>query len=104
MQECWQGNSYLVRLRLQAASIWEVVMNPETIDNIIAGREKLYAPVEVAMILGYKTATVQEMCRTEVIRAKKIGTMWKIPESEIRRFLGGSTESAKQEGELRNVS
>lgn len=58
-----------------------------TVDKIIAGTERMFAPVEVAAILGYQQATVQDMCRSGRIKARKIGTQWRIAESELRRFI-----------------
>lgn len=74
-------------------------MMTEVVDKVVAGVEKMFAPIEVAMILGYKQATVQEMCRTGRIKAKKMGSQWRIPESELRRFIeeGPSEEGSTSE-------
>lgn len=49
--------------------------------------ERLYAPNEMAHVVGLKTATIQLKCSNGKIVAQKIGTMWRITGAEIRRYL-----------------
>jgi excisionase family DNA binding protein len=48
---------------------------------------RLYAPNEVAFIIGLETATVQRKCSQGKIVATKVGTMWRITGAEISRYL-----------------
>lgn len=56
-------------------------------DTIIDSDERMYAPVEAALILGLKPATVQGMCRDGRIKATKHSTMWRISKSEVKRYI-----------------
>lgn len=49
--------------------------------------DRLYAPIEMAHIVGLEQSTIQWMCRTGRIEAIKMGTQWRIKRSEIARFI-----------------
>ena len=53
----------------------------------LVGGDRLYSPVEMAFIVGYKPDTIQLMCRQGQVKAYKMGTMWRIKKSEISRFI-----------------
>ena len=57
--------------------------------------DRLYAPNEVAYILGLETATIQRKCAQGKIVASKVGLQWRITGAEIRRYL--------REGDFKNV-
>jgi len=50
------------------------------------GSEKYYSTGEVAKILKVKTGTVWSWIKNDIIKAEKIKSRWKIPESEISRL------------------
>ncbi len=62
-------------------------ISQEEADVILAANERMYAPVEVALILNLEAATVQGMCREGRIAATKHGTMWRISKSEVTRYI-----------------
>lgn len=64
---------------------WEAPQ--ELLDRIASGEEPTFAPVEVAHVCGYKTATVQELCRSGKIKAIKIGSQWRVPKSCLMEFI-----------------
>ncbi len=50
--------------------------------------ERLYRVSEVAMMLNVSTVAVRKWIRAGKLRARRIGKLWMIPESELKRFLG----------------
>jgi len=50
--------------------------------------ERLYKVSEVAGMLNVSTVAVRKWIRSGKLRAKRIGKLWMIPESELKRFLG----------------
>ncbi len=50
--------------------------------------ERLYKVSEVARMLNVSTVAVRKWIRSGKLRAKRIGKLWMIPESELKRFLG----------------
>ena len=59
--------------------------------------ERLYRVSEVARMLNVSTVAVRKWIRLGKLRAKRIGKLWMIPESELKRFFGEKT------GEVRAV-
>lgn len=49
--------------------------------------DRLYAPVEAAYILRLSQTTVQRLCRTGAIEAKKPNKSWLISKQEIVRYI-----------------
>ena len=50
--------------------------------------ERLYRVSEVARMLNVSTVAVRKWIRTGKLKARRIGKLWMIPESELKRFLG----------------
>ncbi|RLE89970.1 MAG: IS607 family transposase [Thermoprotei archaeon] len=50
--------------------------------------ERLYKVSEVARMLNVSSVAVRKWIKSGKLRAKRIGKLWMIPESELRRFLG----------------
>ncbi len=50
--------------------------------------ERLYRTSEVARMLNVSTVAVRKWIKSGKLRAKRIGKLWMIPESELKRFLG----------------
>jgi excisionase family DNA binding protein len=50
--------------------------------------EKYFTTAQAAAKLGVDTDTVKRYCNAEPprLRAEKVGTIWMIPESEIKRY------------------
>ncbi|NLG84189.1 MAG: helix-turn-helix domain-containing protein [Firmicutes bacterium] len=60
--------------------------------------EQYYTPEEVANLLKINRETLYRWVREGRIKAKKIGTLLRIPESELKRFLeSGGDEPAREE-------
>ena len=57
--------------------------------------ERLYRVSEVARMLNVSTVAVRKWIRLGKLRAKRIGKLWMIPESELKRFLGEKTEEIR---------
>lgn len=58
--------------------------------TVSTGRElpdRYYQPVEVAHVLGLSQTTVQRLCRSGAIEAKKPGKSWLVTRKEILRYL-----------------
>jgi excisionase family DNA binding protein len=49
--------------------------------------DRLYAPVEVAHIIGLTQGTIQNQCRTGQIEARKVGGGWRITKEEVKRYM-----------------
>lgn len=49
--------------------------------------ERLLKPKEVAELLRVHRVTVTEWIKAGKIKAIRIGKLWRIPESEVRRLL-----------------
>lgn len=49
--------------------------------------EKYYSPDEIARKLSVSGGTVREWLRTGQLQGVKLGRLWRIRESELRRFL-----------------
>jgi len=50
--------------------------------------ERLYKVSEVARMLNVSTVAVRKWIKAGRVKARRIGKLWMIPESELRRFLG----------------
>ncbi len=50
--------------------------------------ERLYRVSEVARMLNVSTVAVRKWIKSGKLRAKRIGKLWMISESELKRFLG----------------
>ena len=50
--------------------------------------ERLYRTSEVARMLNVSTVAVRKWIKTGKLRARRVGELWMIPESELKRFLG----------------
>jgi len=50
--------------------------------------ERLYKVSEVAKMLNVSTVAVRKWIRSGKLRAKRVGKLWMIPESELKHFLG----------------
>jgi len=59
--------------------------------------ERLYRVSEVAKMLNVSNVAVRKWIRSGKLRAKRVGKLWMIPESELKSFLGEKT------GEIRAV-
>jgi len=57
------------------------------LEELLRGGDRLYAPIEMAHIVGYKRETIQLMCRQGQIEAHKMGSQWRISKAEISRFI-----------------
>lgn len=49
--------------------------------------DRLYAPVEIAHIVGLSQDTIQMQCRTGQIEAHKVGRMWRVTKDEVKRYI-----------------
>lgn len=54
--------------------------------------ERHYAPVEIAHLLGVTHKTVLMWLRDpeHPLRGKKLGTMWRVSETDLRKYLEGT--------------
>ena len=50
--------------------------------------ERLYRVSEIARMLNVSTVAVRKWIKSGKLRARRIGKLWMIPESELKRFLG----------------
>jgi len=50
--------------------------------------ERVYKVSEVARMLNVSTVAVRKWIRAGKLGAKRVGKLWMIPESELKRFLG----------------
>ncbi len=50
--------------------------------------ERLYKVSEVARMLNVSTVAVRKWIKSGKLKARRIGKLWMIPESELKRFLG----------------
>ena len=50
--------------------------------------ERLYRVSEVARMLNVSTMAVRKWIKSGKLRARRVGKLWMIPESELKRFLG----------------
>jgi excisionase family DNA binding protein len=48
--------------------------------------EKYYTTAQAAELLGVETDTVKVYCNTDRIKGEKVGHIWMVPESEIKRY------------------
>ena len=51
--------------------------------------ERLYKVSEVARMLNVSTVAVMKWVKSGKLKARRIGKLWMIPESELKRFLWG---------------
>lgn len=65
-----------------------------SVEGMLEGKERFFAPIEVAAMFGIKQARIQTLCREGKAfpHAKKFGTMWRIPASDIRNYVDSSTD------------
>lgn len=54
-----------------------------------------YTPEEAAARLKIARRTVYQWLREGRIRGTKLSNLWRIPESELNRLLGGEQDSAR---------
>jgi excisionase family DNA binding protein len=59
--------------------------------------DRLYAPVELAHIVGLKQGTIQNQCRTGQIEARKVGRSWRITREEVKRYLDHGPRKVEDE-------
>lgn len=57
--------------------------------------ERLYKVSEVARMLNISSVAVRKWIKAGKIKAKRIGKLWMIPESELKRFLGEKKEEIR---------
>ncbi|RLE70465.1 MAG: IS607 family transposase [Thermoprotei archaeon] len=50
--------------------------------------ERLYRVSEVARMLNVSTMAVRKWIKSGKLRARRVGKLWMVPESELKRFLG----------------
>jgi len=50
--------------------------------------ERLYKVSEVARMLNVSAVAVRKWIRAGRLGARRVGKLWMIPESELKRFLG----------------
>jgi len=50
--------------------------------------ERLYKVSEIARMLNVSTVAVRKWIKSGKLKARRIGKLWMIPESELKRFLG----------------
>ncbi len=50
--------------------------------------ERLYKVSEVARVLNVSSVAVRKWIKSGKLKAKRIGKLWMIPKSELKRFLG----------------
>ncbi|MCR8455734.1 MAG: helix-turn-helix domain-containing protein [Candidatus Korarchaeota archaeon] len=66
--------------------------------KVSRGSEKLYRTSEVAELLNISVSTVKKLVKQGKLRAVRVGKLWIVPESEVRRIL-----SDVERGEIRAV-
>lgn len=66
----------------------ESALNIGAMSVAIKFTEKYFTTAEAASLLGVETDTVKVYCNSDPprIRGEKIGHIWMIPESEIKRY------------------
>lgn len=52
--------------------------------------DNYYTPQEIAEKLKLNTHTIYKWIREGKLNAIKVGDLWRIPESELNRLLGGN--------------
>jgi len=57
--------------------------------------EKLYRVSEVAKMLNVSNVAIRKWIKSGKLRAKKVGKLWMIPESELKVFLGEKTKEIR---------
>ena len=57
--------------------------------------ERLYKVSEVARMFNVSAVAVRKWIKSGKLSAKRIGKLWMIPESELKRFLGEKTEEIR---------
>jgi len=57
--------------------------------------ERLYKVSEVARMLNVSTVAVMKWVKSGKLKARRIGKLWMIPESELKRFLWGEARRGK---------
>ncbi len=57
--------------------------------------EKLYRVSEVAKMLNVSNVAIRKWIKSGKLRAKKVGKLWMIPESELKLFLGEKTKEIR---------
>lgn len=61
--------------------------------------DRLYAPVEIAHIVGLTQDTIQNQCRTGQIEARKVGRMWRVTKEEVQRYIKEGPRKVEQSDE-----
>jgi excisionase family DNA binding protein len=54
--------------------------------------DRYWTPEEIAERLKVNVRTVGRWITSKRLKAIRVGKQWRIPDSEIRRFVGDSTE------------
>lgn len=62
----------------------------------IALDTKLLTPYEVAEYLRVDYRTVYHLLHSGKLQGVKVGRVWRIPESELTRFLGGDSDGQEE--------
>jgi excisionase family DNA binding protein len=57
--------------------------------------ERLYRVSEVAKMLNVSNVAVRKWIKSGKLRAKRVGKLWMIPESELKLFLGEKTKEIR---------
>lgn len=57
--------------------------------------EKLYRVSEVAKMLNVSNVAIRKWIKSGKLRAKRVGKLWMIPESELKVFLGEKTKEIR---------
>ena len=57
--------------------------------EVLAVSEKLYRTSEVAELLNISVSTVKKWIKQGRLHALRVGKLWMVPESEVRRILSG---------------
>ncbi|TDA65812.1 MAG: DNA-binding protein [Clostridia bacterium] len=57
--------------------------------------ENYYTPQEIADKLKLNVRTLYKWIREGRLHAIKLGDVWRIPETELRRLLGGEQDGAR---------
>lgn len=58
--------------------------------------EEYYTPKEVAQKLKMDLSTVYRWIREGELKAVKIGSLWRISETELKRFLDGENNGQEE--------
>lgn len=71
-----------------ARAMWEFTKREASEGRVVEllSREQTYSPAEVANLVGVSRATVQRRIEDGSIQARRVGTYWRVPEVEMKRY------------------